>query len=81
MSDCLADPSIEFTLLAPPGTLPPTGNTNRPATARVPLDDFEEKSTLADLNLIPSALLYMSVATPDAIVRLRPDLEADLAPL
>ncbi|KAM3176578.1 hypothetical protein ACTXT7_006243 [Hymenolepis weldensis] len=84
LSGCLADPSIEYSLYAPPGTLSSTGNTNRPITARILLDDCEETSTLLDLNLFPSVILNFSlkpIMPPNTIVRLLPELEARIAPL
>ncbi|VDO03742.1 unnamed protein product [Rodentolepis nana] len=84
LSGCLADPSIEYSLYAPPGTLPSTGNSNRPATARVPLDECEETSTLLDLNLFPSVILNLSLKPnmpSNTIIQLLPELEARVVPL
>nr|CDS26494.1 dual specificity mitogen activated protein [Hymenolepis microstoma] len=84
LSGCLVDPSIEYILYAPPGTLPSTGNTNRPVTARVPLDECGETSTLLDLNLFPSVILNFAlqpIMPPNTVVQLLPELEARVIPL
>ncbi|KAM7535078.1 hypothetical protein Aperf_G00000091482 [Anoplocephala perfoliata] len=83
LSECLSDASIEYSLYAPPGIVSTTSS-NRPASARVSLDDCESNATLFELNLTPSAVLTLSLSPsmpPSTIVRLLPELEEQIIPL
>ncbi|KAF8567290.1 hypothetical protein P879_05883 [Paragonimus westermani] len=83
ITDCLAVPSMEYQLWAPPGTVQ-SGKSNQPLTVRTELTN--EAATLIDLSLAPCGLITLSVpnaqgSTDQAQNLLRSDLLKNVNPV
>ncbi|KAA3679447.1 UBX domain-containing protein 6 [Paragonimus westermani] len=83
ITDCLAVPSMEYQLWAPPGTVQ-SGKSNQPLTVRTELTN--EAATLIDLSLAPCGLITLSVpnaqgSTDQAQNLLRSDLLKNVNPI